>query len=116
MANDLGTSASGADDSGKKRKRELGSGSTGRKNKVGGGRPKADPEGKELHSSGVSFTERQIDWLWDTTHAIRKRCRKTLANTQIVRAMIDAFIDAKVDLTVAENEDDIRRILKAKFK
>lgn len=79
------------------------------------GRPKKHTEG--ITKATVALYDRQIEQL-DTLRAhIRLNTGASVERAEILRALVDAALsDAKIDLTRASSEADVRRVVAARMR
>lgn len=78
------------------------------------GRPKQFPDGAV--KSTVTFTNAQIVWLDRLSSDIRATTMTIIDRGAIIRAIISAVEQSKLDLCNATSEDQIKNIICAKLK
>ena len=69
--------------------------------------PEARPEGGKTRQSAVFLEEQHIDWLEDKCREARKNGGKAVRKAAIIRALLDAAMDAPIDLTGLRREEDL---------
>ena len=84
------------------------------KTSTGRGRPKAHED--EWTKVTVVMFNREITFLDDLSVKIRKTTGSVIKRAEIIRALVDALEDSKIDLTGVKTEADVKAMLLAALK
>jgi hypothetical protein len=77
------------------------------------GRPRTHTE--TWTKTTVVLFDRQIDFLDTMAAKIRAKSGAPISRAQLIRALLDAFADSDIDLTLARSETDLKAAILARL-
>jgi len=69
--------------------------------------PEEAEEKSATRQSAIFLEERHIDWLEDRCREARRRGGRAIRKAALIRALLDAAMEASIDLTGLRHEEDL---------